>query len=173
MPVYIQQGNDNLKPSLQDQAEGKHYSYNLYRKKHICMLILQSIFYLCMYNNICCIYTSPKKFSKGKQAHVGMERLSGGKVRSDICFAFDRDGSCPYKVCRFKHMCSKCGSRHPASQCRRSVKGWEEARGIPQNMWRLRAKVPGLVGTTLHVELCLSYYDIHLYTISSWPWGQS
>ena len=61
---------------------------------------------------------------------------SGGKVRSDICFAFDRDGSCPYKVCRFKHMRSKCGGRHPAFQCRRSVKGREEARGIPQNMWR-------------------------------------
>ena len=51
---------------------------------------------------------------------------SGGKVRNDICFAFDQDSSCPYKVCRFKHMCSKCGSHHPASQCRRSVKGREE-----------------------------------------------
>ena len=39
------------------------------------------------------------------------------RARADLCFKFNRDGSCPYQICKFRHLCLKCSGRHPDSQC--------------------------------------------------------
>ncbi|KAL5500117.1 hypothetical protein EMCRGX_G011621 [Ephydatia muelleri] len=45
-----------------------------------------------------------------------------GKAKSEVCFRFNREGSCPYNSqCRFQHKCSLCGGRHPSAQCKKGV----------------------------------------------------
>ena len=53
-----------------------------------------------------------------KRIVPGSVAAAGGQGRNDICYLFNRSGSCRYgDLCRYRHMCSSCLGRHPRIMC--------------------------------------------------------
>ena len=54
-----------------------------------------------------------------KRIAPGSVAAAGGQGRNDICYLFNRSGSCRYgDLCRYRHMCS-CLGHHPRIMCRK------------------------------------------------------
>ena len=42
------------------------------------------------------------------------------RLPKGFCWAFDKKGKCETKDCKFKHLCCKCGAKHPSSKCNKN-----------------------------------------------------
>ena len=46
-----------------------------------------------------------------------------GKMKLDICYCYNREGSCPYNMqCRFQRKCALCGGQHSSAEFKKGAK---------------------------------------------------
>ena len=55
-----------------------------------------------------------RNFQRGPNSNF---RPSTPQFQRNVCWAYNRGGSCTRPECRFQHICSKCRGQHPSTTC--------------------------------------------------------
>ena len=75
--------------------------------------------------NQCFVGRANRVASPPQQGDFGMRPVKverESKMKPDICYRYNREGSCPYNLkCCFQHKCALCGGRHPSAECKKGA----------------------------------------------------